>query len=174
MIDSLDRAINNYKEALYNYELGHMKVVEIYGENIDNFPLQPKNWEMQCMLELGALEELLELTIEEKEEIKRDVFMKIESEYGFETSKLQKSPNWDQYCELVGSVYLGFPFNEGFPKVSPFSDTLFVLITSDGSRHRAKVDFDTQYRSEGLKWRTIMKETIHKQVVIAWKELFFK
>lgn len=65
----------------------------------------------------------------------------------------------------------GLPFDEGFPSGGPFgnSDVVYEIITLDGVRHTAQVDYTTQYRSEGLQWKT-KRETIGRQVVVAWKQ----
>ena len=63
----------------------------------------------------------------------------------------------------------GFPFKEGFP--SRAVGLRCELITRDGERHQAQVDYSTQYRAEGLQWLTSRGKTIDKYVVAAWKEL---
>lgn len=85
-------------------------------------------------------------------------------------SELQKSPNWDNRKNVTGFVRDGYPFNEGWPQCGPSDDKLFTVITRDGTRHTAYVDFTTQYRAEGLQWRKLNRESICKEVVVAWQE----
>ncbi len=83
----------------------------------------------------------------------------------------QKSPNWDNRKNITGFLREGYPFDEGWPQCGPTDDKVFELITRDGQRYDARVDFSTQYRAEGKQWRTLSGETIYKIVVIAWREL---
>ena len=85
-------------------------------------------------------------------------------------SELQKSLNWDRRHHITWFVRKGFPFDEGWPKCGPGDNKVFELITRDGQRHDACVDFSTQYRAEGLQWRSLTGEPISKGVVIAWRE----
>lgn len=85
-------------------------------------------------------------------------------------SEPQKSPNWDSRQNISQFVEEGFPFDEGWPECGPGDDKVFELVTRDGQRHDARVDFSTQYRAEGLQWRTLSREVIYKHVVIAWRE----
>lgn len=68
-------------------------------------------------------------------------------------------------------------FNEGFPKSSHLDDKIFEIITSDGQRHKAYVDFSTQHRDEGIQWRVISsdtlrrRESVDKYHVMAWQEI---
>jgi len=85
--------------------------------------------------------------------------------------ELQKSPNWDNRKNIAWPFRKGFPFNEGWPRCGPGDGKVFELITCGGQRHDARVDFETQYRAEGLNWRTLSGELIYKHVVIAWQEV---
>jgi len=85
--------------------------------------------------------------------------------------ELQKSPNWDSRQNITGFVSEGFPFNEGWPQCGPGEIKVFEIITRDGQRQFAYIDFSTQYQTEGKKWCTLPSgELIDKQVVIAWRE----
>jgi hypothetical protein len=84
-----------------------------------------------------------------------------------------QSPNWDKYKDWPSGAFIneGFPFDEGWPSGGPYGnqDVMYEVITRDGVRHDAKVDYTTQYRSEGLQWRTNKGETLYKEVVVAWR-----
>lgn len=90
-----------------------------------------------------------------------------------ELSTPEKSLSWDTAFQakehlLPGQLLPGFPFKEGFPKNT---DGQFEIILQDGSLEKARVDLGTQYRSEGLKWRTSENTTYDKHVVVAWREV---
>lgn len=90
----------------------------------------------------------------------------------FMTPEKQYSHNWSKYQNNQG-VIDGFPFEEGFPSGGVFANhtKVYELITRDGSRVQAKVDYSTQYRAEGIKWFTLDRETLDQSVVAAWREL---
>lgn len=83
------------------------------------------------------------------------------------------SSNWNTALQerehlIPGQLFLGFPFKEGFPKNTAGQ---FEIILQDGSLEKARVDLDTQYRSEGVRWRTSENATYDKHVVVAWREV---
>lgn len=84
----------------------------------------------------------------------------------------QQSTHWSDYERNAG-VIDGFPFNEGFPSGGPFGNVnkQYALVLRNGERASASVDYSTQYRTEGLRWRTSDGESLDKYVVAAWKEL---
>lgn len=84
----------------------------------------------------------------------------------------QQSQSWEKYRDNHDGQIRGFPFNEGFPTGGPFGNVRkwYELILETGQRVRAQVDFSTQYRAEGLQWRTEAGKTLDKHVVAAWKE----
>ncbi len=83
----------------------------------------------------------------------------------------QKSSHWDNYCTMNSSID-GFPFNEGFPTGGPFGnvDKVYELILRTGEKIDARVDYSTQYRSEGLRWQTFGRGSLERAVVAAWQE----
>jgi hypothetical protein len=86
-------------------------------------------------------------------------------------SEPQKSPHWDERQHVTSFVEEGFPFDEGFPRCGPGDGMVFDLITRDGQRHLAQVDFSTQYRAEGKKWYDVADGcAIFRCVVLAWRE----
>ena len=85
-----------------------------------------------------------------------------------------QSPNWDKYKDYKGGVFMiqGFPFNEGWPPEDS-CDKIYEIILRDGVgliKHDARVDYSTQYRAEGLQWRTTRGEVFDKHCVVAWKQ----
>ena len=81
---------------------------------------------------------------------------------------MQQSRNWVARKHVRWFVNDGFPFDEGWPTCTPTDE--FKVILRDGEVCKARVDFSTQYRAEGKKWRTHDGRTFGKQVVIAWCE----
>jgi hypothetical protein len=87
-------------------------------------------------------------------------------------SNKQKSSNWDCRCGFTHFVKEGYPFDEGWPDCSPNDGKVFEIIVRDGKKYFATVDFTTQYRAEGKKWRSVERgQMIEKCVVMAWREM---
>ncbi|MEK6867498.1 MAG: hypothetical protein AABX98_01615 [Nanoarchaeota archaeon] len=88
-----------------------------------------------------------------------------------ETEKPQ-SPNWGRYKDNIGDIP-GFPFNEGFPPGGPFGngEKTYQILLRDGERVEARIDYSTQYRTEGIRWETNTGKCIDRFVVAGWKEL---
>jgi hypothetical protein len=86
--------------------------------------------------------------------------------------ELQQSPNWDNLKDSEGFIEDGFPFREGFPRVGPLDNAVFLIIFRTGERLQSRVDFSTQYRAEGLRWEVGPPlNSLSQQVVAAWREL---
>lgn len=85
----------------------------------------------------------------------------------------KQSPSWELYQNWPSGMMIqdGFPFSEGFPSGGPFGnqDIVYEIITRDGVRYDAQVDYTAQYKEEGLQWR-IKSGLIGKQVVVAWRQ----
>lgn len=90
---------------------------------------------------------------------------------------LEKSPRWDELEDVQGRIeYDGI--DQGFPNTGPYDDTEYMVLNWFGERLRARVDFSTQYRAEGLRWRLNEDSeffhrgsTIGRHDVAAWREL---
>lgn len=84
-----------------------------------------------------------------------------------------QSSSWEKYQNWPSGAFIneGYPFDESFPPGGPFGNqnVFYEIITRDGMRHDAQVDYSTQYRSEGLKWLTNQGEFLGREVVVAWK-----
>jgi hypothetical protein len=86
-------------------------------------------------------------------------------------SELQKSINWDDRENIMGFLDDGFPFDEGWPQCGPGETKFFDIITRNGQKHTAYIDFSTQYRAEGLNWFSLSIGSIVSEfTVIAWRE----
>ena len=85
----------------------------------------------------------------------------------------QQSPNWKKYENSYGFIKDGFPFNEGFPLGGPYENEnkYYELIMRTGEKEHAQVDYSTQYRDQGLSWRTEDNTLIDKFDLAACKEL---
>ena len=89
-----------------------------------------------------------------------------------------QSTNWNTLKDSTGFIEEGFPFREGFPATGPSDNTEFALIFRNGERLRARVDFSTQYRAEGLRWEItappdseLIGWRVGQQAVAAWSEI---
>ncbi len=86
--------------------------------------------------------------------------------------ELQQSPNWDNFKDRDDFIEEGFPFHEGFPSEGPRDNTEFQVIFRSGKRLRARIDFSTQYKAEGLRWQVGPPlNSLSEHVVAAWCEL---
>lgn len=90
------------------------------------------------------------------------------SEETVDSSRVIKSPNWDQFGHTTEFVRDGFPFHEGWPQRYPL-DAWFLLRLRDGRRVRAQVDYSTQYRDEGVRWRVEGSgHRLDQAIVVCW------
>ncbi|NTV31458.1 NUDIX hydrolase [candidate division WWE3 bacterium] len=80
---------------------------------------------------------------------------------------VEASPRWPNFATTEYFVSGGFPFQEGWPIGYPREEE-FIIRLRDGSFHRARVDFTTQYRDEGLRWRTSRGQLVDKSIVVCW------
>ena len=85
---------------------------------------------------------------------------------------LTQSPNWEtrsalQALLLRGQLIPGFPFTEGIPRENQLEGR-FEVIFRDGERCDARLDLSTQYRAEGIQWRT-SHGIFPKTVVACWR-----
>lgn len=81
------------------------------------------------------------------------------------------SPHWEERKSFTGFMEDGFPFDEGFPTSNFNPMYKYTLIIRNGRQiEDAIVDPSTQYRAEGLAWRSANNEHIPGHIVIAWCE----
>ena len=83
------------------------------------------------------------------------------------TEEKEHSPNWMQYRNYFGTMPRGYPFNEGFPMNGHSNNISYELVTRDGTRIRANID----YGAERPQWKSKDGDPIEEKVVAAWCEL---
>ncbi len=142
-----------------------------HAENIERLQalLSLDRWQLECFL---SRRHIISVNDVEYELLRTKIGEIIQLNQEALNPAPQQSPSWEQYKDVSWFVERGFPFDEGMPTGGPYenAEKTFTVITRDGQRHTARVDYSTQYRSEGLQWRTTHGETFGKQVVLAWKE----
>lgn len=84
---------------------------------------------------------------------------------------MEESVNWKKRYDIVGPISGGFPYNEGFPVARKDADVLYEVITSDGKHHVARILRPPTIGSDNLKWQSEEGKEIHKDVVVAWREI---
>ena len=83
---------------------------------------------------------------------------------------IQQSKNWEQRNAIAfqGVRFQGFPFMEGLPKNRMGT---YEIILADGERAQAMLDLSTQYRAEGIQWRTLDGRIFHPHVIACWRSV---
>ncbi len=96
----------------------------------------------------------------------------------WETRWLLQSRSWEIANSPTCQSHLQLAFfDEGFPRCSPVDNRKFEIITADGLRHVANIDFANQYFSDWKLWIIISSDTRKKwdteskYFVAAWREV---
>jgi hypothetical protein len=91
----------------------------------------------------------------------------------------KQSPNWQQYHDLPldiapekeAELRQDAPYTEGFPRTPrAYNGGLYELITVNGSRSIARVDFTTQAQAQGIEWQRVEGRYSNPDYVLAWRE----
>jgi len=87
----------------------------------------------------------------------------------------EQSRNWHLVSRQAGSfIHDDWPFNEGWPRTGPQDGATYEILLRDGTLARARIDFSTQYRAEGLRWEVLEGSGIRSPssaIVFAWKRI---
>ncbi len=84
----------------------------------------------------------------------------------------EQSPSWDKINRQLktlrnGEKINGYPFKEGFPKITPVGRR-YEIIFASGEKKIATVDYSRESVSEGLQWKA--GRSYENSDVAAWKE----
>jgi len=91
------------------------------------------------------------------------------------TNLMQKSPNWDNVCDLPEGEIIDRPkYSQGFPKC--YGEAIYKIILVSGARCDANVNSSREF-TEGLDWRLVKREDrikygspVESFNVVAWKD----
>jgi len=88
---------------------------------------------------------------------------------------LKKSSSWEEMNTMRQNLVLeqklpGWPYTEGFP-IDKSLEILYEIILGDGQTEAVYLDLSTQYRTEGIGWRSSSgSKTWDKTSVAAWRQ----